>query len=188
MVQIEVVEAQQRLPELLNAVEAGEEVEIRAQNGRTYRLAPSRPRPPVTGVPKAGRLKGHTHRARRFQGAARRTARVHGMRLLLDAHALLWFLADDPKLSASAKAAIEDPANERWLSPISLLEIALKNRRGKLPLPAPFGTLFPSGADGGTILHCYRSKPGILSLSQRCRFTTTIHSTGSSRQHRWSTS
>jgi PIN domain nuclease of toxin-antitoxin system len=55
------------------------------------------------------------------------------MRLLLDTHALLWFLADDPKLSATAKAAIEDPANERWLSPISLLEIALKNRIGKLP-------------------------------------------------------
>ena len=65
------------------------------------------------------------------------------MRLLLDAHALLWFLADDPKLSATAKAAIEDPANERWLSPISLLEIALKNRLGKLPLPEPFGKLFP---------------------------------------------
>ena len=41
MVQIAVVEAQQRLPELLNAVEAGEEVEIRAENGRTYRLAPA---------------------------------------------------------------------------------------------------------------------------------------------------
>jgi antitoxin (DNA-binding transcriptional repressor) of toxin-antitoxin stability system len=53
-----VVEAQQRLPELLSAVEAGEVVEIRAENGRNYRLAPSRPRPPVTGVPKAGRLKG----------------------------------------------------------------------------------------------------------------------------------
>jgi PIN domain nuclease of toxin-antitoxin system len=66
------------------------------------------------------------------------------MILLLDAHTLLWFLADDPKLSAVAKAAIEDPANERWLSPISLLEIALKNRLGKLPLPAPFGSLFPS--------------------------------------------
>jgi PIN domain nuclease of toxin-antitoxin system len=66
------------------------------------------------------------------------------MRLLLDTHALLWFLADDPKLSATAKASIEDPANERWLSPISLLEIALKNRLGKLPLPAPFGALFPS--------------------------------------------
>ena len=33
-------------------------VEIRAEDGRNYRLAPSRPRPPVTGVPKAGRLKG----------------------------------------------------------------------------------------------------------------------------------
>lgn len=65
------------------------------------------------------------------------------MRLLLDTHTLLWFLADDPKLSPAAKAAIEDPGNERWLSPISLLEIALKYRLGKLPLPRPFGALFP---------------------------------------------
>jgi PIN domain nuclease of toxin-antitoxin system len=66
------------------------------------------------------------------------------MKILLDAHALLWFLADDPKLSATAKAAIEDPTNERLLSPISLLEIALKVRLGKLPLSAPFGLLFPA--------------------------------------------
>jgi PIN domain nuclease of toxin-antitoxin system len=66
------------------------------------------------------------------------------MRLLLDTHTLLWFQADDPKLSPNAKSAIEDPANERWLSPVSLLEIALKNRLGKLTLPAPFGTLYPS--------------------------------------------
>ena len=46
------------------------------------------------------------------------------MRLLLDTCTLLWFLTDDPKLSAAAKAAVEDPANERWLSPITLLEIA----------------------------------------------------------------
>jgi antitoxin (DNA-binding transcriptional repressor) of toxin-antitoxin stability system len=59
MVQVAVVEAQVRLPELLNSVDAGEEVEIRAENGRTYRLArKSRPRPPVTGVPKAGSCKG----------------------------------------------------------------------------------------------------------------------------------
>jgi PIN domain nuclease of toxin-antitoxin system len=66
------------------------------------------------------------------------------MKLLLDAHALLWFLDDDPRLSTVAKAALLDPANERWLSPISLVEIALKNRLGKLPLPAPFGALFPA--------------------------------------------
>jgi len=66
------------------------------------------------------------------------------MRLLLDAHALLWFLADDPKLSVAAEAALVDPANERLLSPISLLEIALKARLGKLTWSAPFGVLFPA--------------------------------------------
>ena len=66
------------------------------------------------------------------------------MNLLLDTCALLWFLSDDPQLSANAKTAIQDPANVRWLSPISLLEIALKVRIGKLPLSAPFGVLFPA--------------------------------------------
>jgi antitoxin (DNA-binding transcriptional repressor) of toxin-antitoxin stability system len=58
MVQVTVAEAQQRLPELLENLDAGDAVEIRSENGRTYRLVPNRPRPPVTGVPKAGRLKG----------------------------------------------------------------------------------------------------------------------------------
>lgn len=66
------------------------------------------------------------------------------MKLLLDTHTLLWFVSDDPKLSSTAKSAIVDPANERWLSPISLVEIALKVRIGKLPLPVPFGVLFPA--------------------------------------------
>ena len=58
MIKVTVAEAQQRLPDLLGIVGAGDEVEIRAEDGRTYRLAASRPRPPVSGVPKAGRLKG----------------------------------------------------------------------------------------------------------------------------------
>jgi PIN domain nuclease of toxin-antitoxin system len=66
------------------------------------------------------------------------------MRLLLDTHALLWYLVNHPRLSAAAKAAISDPANERWLSPISLFEIAIKVRLGKLPLHAPFAALFPA--------------------------------------------
>ena len=66
------------------------------------------------------------------------------MILLLDACALLWFLSNDPKLSATAEAAIEDPANVRWLSPISLLEIAIKVRIDKLPLRKPFRMLFPA--------------------------------------------
>jgi PIN domain nuclease of toxin-antitoxin system len=66
------------------------------------------------------------------------------MRLLLDTHTLLWFLTAHPRLSPSATAAISNPANERWLSPISMLEIALKVRIGKLTLQAPFAVLFPA--------------------------------------------
>ncbi len=66
------------------------------------------------------------------------------MWLLLDTHALLWFLANDARLSHTAKTAIEDPNNERWISPISLLEIAIKARIGKLALAVPFGSMFPA--------------------------------------------
>lgn len=73
------------------------------------------------------------------------------MRLLLDTHAILWFLANAPKLSSRARAAILDPANTRCASPISLLEIALKNRIGKLPLPDPFGLMFPASLTASDI-------------------------------------
>ncbi len=33
------------------------------------------------------------------------------MKLLLDTHALIWFLENDPQLSARALSAIGDPAN-----------------------------------------------------------------------------
>ncbi|MHB1556268.1 MAG: type II toxin-antitoxin system VapC family toxin [Isosphaeraceae bacterium] len=73
------------------------------------------------------------------------------MNLLLDTHTILWFLANAPNLSARARAAILDPANVRWASPISLLEIALKNRIGKLPLPDPFGVMFPASLTASDI-------------------------------------
>jgi len=59
--------------------------------------------------------------------------------LLLDAHALLWFLKDDPQLSAAAKAAIELPANRKLVSMASCWEIAIKAGLGKLRLGEPAG-------------------------------------------------
>jgi PIN domain nuclease of toxin-antitoxin system len=53
--------------------------------------------------------------------------------LLLDTHALIWWLAGDPLLSASAKAAVVDPDNEVFVSAASAWEIATKYRIGKLP-------------------------------------------------------
>ena len=73
------------------------------------------------------------------------------MKLLLDTHVILWFLANDSKLSGAARSAILDPANVRWTSPICLLEIAIKNRLGKLPLPDPFAVMFPDSLHASDI-------------------------------------
>jgi PIN domain nuclease of toxin-antitoxin system len=55
------------------------------------------------------------------------------MRLLLDTHALIWWLTDNPRLSAPARAAIADPDNAVFASAVSGYEIANKQRLGKLP-------------------------------------------------------
>ena len=53
--------------------------------------------------------------------------------LLLDTHALLWWLFDDPRLSAAARAAIAAPEHRIWVSAASAWEMATKARFGKLP-------------------------------------------------------
>jgi PIN domain nuclease of toxin-antitoxin system len=60
------------------------------------------------------------------------------MRLLLDTHAFLWFLLDDPQLSATAKKLIADPNNDVEISPASYWEIAIKIALRKYELPEPF--------------------------------------------------
>jgi PIN domain nuclease of toxin-antitoxin system len=55
------------------------------------------------------------------------------MRLLLDTHALLWWLFDDPRLSASAREAIRNLDNSVLASSASAWEIATKHRIGRLP-------------------------------------------------------
>lgn len=41
------------------------------------------------------------------------------MKLLLDTHAFLWFVSDDPQLSAAARALIVEPTNDIFVSPAS---------------------------------------------------------------------
>ena len=55
------------------------------------------------------------------------------MRVLLDTHAFLWWVADSRKLSASAHRAIGDEDNDVFVSAASAWEIATKYRLGKLP-------------------------------------------------------
>ena len=55
------------------------------------------------------------------------------MRLLLDTHAFLWWLAGSRRLSSNARSAIEDDANDVLVSAATAWEIATKHRLGNLP-------------------------------------------------------
>lgn len=86
------------------------------------------------------------------------------MKVLLDTHALLWWLTDDSGLSATARQVIADESNEVFVSAASAWEIATKCRLGKLAglpdLPLRLPELI--AADGFahlpmTYLHCLRA-------------------------------
>jgi PIN domain nuclease of toxin-antitoxin system len=55
------------------------------------------------------------------------------MRFLLDTHALLWWLYDDPRLPKRVREIVGDSANEILVSSASAWEISTKHRLGKLP-------------------------------------------------------
>jgi PIN domain nuclease of toxin-antitoxin system len=54
------------------------------------------------------------------------------VKLLLDTHALLWWLSDDLRLEQQARALIADPHTSVLASAVSLWEIVVKVRIGKL--------------------------------------------------------
>ena len=53
--------------------------------------------------------------------------------MLVDTHAILWWLAGDERLSKRARKILQDPENKRWVSIASLWEIAIKMSSGRLP-------------------------------------------------------
>lgn len=83
------------------------------------------------------------------------------MKLLLDTHALLWWLADDPRLGHDARRAIEDPTNQILVSDVSLWEIAIKVGIGKLRV------------DVGAAVEAIRSR-GLEQLGLRPPHLTTL--------------
>ena len=60
------------------------------------------------------------------------------MNLLLDTHAVLRWLDDDPTLSDAARAEISDPENTVYLSAVAVWEMRIKQGIGKLDLPDDF--------------------------------------------------
>ncbi|MBP6002109.1 MAG: type II toxin-antitoxin system VapC family toxin [Pyrinomonadaceae bacterium] len=56
------------------------------------------------------------------------------MRLLLDTHAFLWTISEVSRLPPLARRTIEDKSNQVFVSAVSLWEISIKVRIGKLRL------------------------------------------------------
>ena len=68
------------------------------------------------------------------------------MNLLLDTHALLWWLDDKPTLSAEARDAIADGSNLVFVSAVVIWEVRIKQSLGKLQLPSNFREVLDSQA------------------------------------------
>ena len=64
------------------------------------------------------------------------------MQYLLDTYAFLWFINGDTQLSDNARALIESPFNERFVSIASFWEMAIKLNLGKLELDMSFKDLY----------------------------------------------
>jgi PIN domain nuclease of toxin-antitoxin system len=69
------------------------------------------------------------------------------VRILVDTHALLWFLQGDSRLSATAREAIESSSNTRFLSDASVWEMSIKQSWGKLKLAEPFESRLTAALD-----------------------------------------
>ena len=64
------------------------------------------------------------------------------MKLLLDTHTLLWFIAGNSNLSPASRKLIEGTENEKFVSAASIWETAIKVSIGKMSLVAPFDDIF----------------------------------------------
>ena len=58
------------------------------------------------------------------------------MKLLLDTHIWLWSTLEPQRLTRRVDKALVDSANELWLSPVSVGELIVLLRKGRLTLPS----------------------------------------------------
>src|SRR3972149_6371527 len=59
------------------------------------------------------------------------------LRLLLDTHIWLWGLSDPARLSRTIAGELEDPNNEVWVSPVTIWEVLVLARKGRIVLEDP---------------------------------------------------
>lgn len=113
------------------------------------------------------------------------------MRLLLDTHILLWWLTDDPRLSANVRAAISDPRNDVLVSAASAWEMSIKQALGKLAVPDDLSAEIrrqgmvalpvdiDDGLRAGSLPHHHRDPFDRMLIAQAIRHRLVLASTDS---------
>lgn len=56
------------------------------------------------------------------------------MKLLLDTHIWIWSLLQPERMAPRVQTALQDPANEKWLSPISVWELVILVEKKRVSL------------------------------------------------------
>lgn len=93
------------------------------------------------------------------------------MRLLLDTHAVLWWLLGDEQLSRRAREVIAARANEIFVSSVSAMEVATKYRLGKLPEAEGIAGRFIETVEA----HGFRALPMTLEHGDRAGLLSIPH-------------
>ncbi len=73
------------------------------------------------------------------------------MKLLLDTCVFLWLMMDSKKISPTLREVLANPTNQRYLSAVSVWEVAVKWQIGKLKLPKPPAEFFAETVARGRI-------------------------------------
>ncbi len=96
------------------------------------------PPSPQQGNGKAARIHGRNRQdPGRYRWPNRQLGRLGSLavKLLLDTHIWLWSTLEPQRLTRRVDKALADPANELWLSPVSVGELIVLLRKGRLRLP-----------------------------------------------------
>jgi PIN domain nuclease of toxin-antitoxin system len=60
------------------------------------------------------------------------------MKLLLDTHIWLWSIGEPHRLTRRVAKELDNPENQLWLSPVSIWEVFLLSRKGRLKIAGDF--------------------------------------------------
>jgi len=87
-------------------------------------------------------------------------------RYILDTHCLIWFQEDNPKIPPMVMEELQEPANTVFFSQVSLFEIAIKQKIGKLPeFTADLSDLYQQAINDG-FSYLPIKKPAFIQLSK----------------------